>query len=274
MAFGMGRGFFEPRDEGVDAGAEQRVGADPVAVGDGDGVGVAGQAFERGGRQRGLAVRHDQAVDAVAHQLAIGGQVGQQRDAAVRHRLEHRDRDGIAARHAHVPARAGVERGLRGGVEAADELDAIGQAERRGAARFSASLSEPLLATTSRASGQRGRDAGEQRQHALRIVDVLEPAVGEEQARLLGCAARRAARRGRTGTSSPRARRARACAAPCARSRWCRPPRRAARATSPSAARGCCAARRGCPSPTPTPPAARARPRLRASHASVPCEVR
>ena len=64
-------------------------------------------------------VAEHEAVVAVAHQLAIGRQVRQDRHAAVRHRLEHRDRDRVARRQAQVPARPGVPARLCGGVEAA-----------------------------------------------------------------------------------------------------------------------------------------------------------
>ena len=74
--------------------------------------------------------------------------------------------------------------------------------------------SEPSLATTSRACGHCAAMAAKHVDHALRRIDRLQAAVGEEQRIVLGRRQRRQVPPGRRGRSSPRARRARACAGP------------------------------------------------------------
>ena len=127
----------------------------------------------------------DQPVVAAAHQLAVRRQVRQQRDAAVRHRLEHRHRHRVALRQAEVPARAATSVRPAPPRRAGRRSAPWSCRPSRPASACVRARSEPSLATTSRASGQRGSSAAKASMHALRCVDRLEPAVGEEQPRLL-----------------------------------------------------------------------------------------
>ena len=180
------------------------------------------------------AVGQDQPVVAAAHQLAVGRQVRQQRHAAVGHGLQHRHRHRIAARQAQVPARAGVVAGLRGRVEPADEAHLVLQAQRCApapAARRAASRRWPPPAAP-RARPRRWRQSRRSRAAAHRSA----PGRGWRRTAHRPCApAAAAASPGRRESTSPRPRPARACAAPCAASRWCSARRRAARGASASA---------------------------------------
>ena len=159
----------------------------PLAVGRGQRIGARQQCVERAARQQ-RSTRHDEAVDAVLHQFAVGRQVGQDRHAAVRHRLQHRHRHRVAARQAQVPARAAVALGLRSGVEPADEAHPALQPQgldlrlqRAAQAAFVGHHQLPV----------RPGHGGKLLQHARRFVQRLEAPVGEEERVVLGGARRR-----------------------------------------------------------------------------------
>lgn len=184
--------FFQAVEQARHGGWEQGVLRHPVAVGGGDGGGTFAQRFEGGWRGR---VRDDQAVVAVAHQLAVGRQVAQQRHAAVGHRLEHGHGDRIAPGQAHVPLRAAIAPRLRLGVEPAGEGDGLVDAE---VARLAFQRLAQRAVVRHHEAGLRAvpQHLGEQRQHALGTVDRLQAAVRVEQPRVL----RRRGRRQRVET--------------------------------------------------------------------------
>ena len=102
--------------------------------------------------------------------------------------------------------------------------------------------SEPSLATTSRACGHCAAMAAKHVDHALRRVDRLQAAVGEEQRIVLGRRQRRQRLQAEGEDHHLAAHRARACARPCAANRWSSARRRAARGRAARAAARCAAA--------------------------------
>jgi hypothetical protein len=216
--------------------------------------------------------RHDQPLSPWRTSSRLAGRSDSMRHAAVGHRFQHRHRDRIAGRQRQVPLGAVVPAGLRGGVQAADELHPAGQAQPSTWAAASA-RSEPSLATTRRNRAQAAAMAAKTCS-TRRVVDRLQPAVGEHQ---VGSLADGAGGRppGRRETPSPRRRPAPACGRPSPASRWWSARRRAAPAASASASSGLRAGRDqdvAAPGRADQPPR-HAQPRC-ASQASVPCDVR